>query len=102
MEHRFISPADQFVHCIVIGRQRVVNCSVEEVMNELLSLKKNQLKTSLSSDGSANAAVVTASADLNAMENGQIRAKMKPDLLPELQKWIEYNELSSQRLRPSC
>lgn len=44
MEHRFISPADGFVHCIAICRQRVLNCTADEVIDTLLTSEKNQLK----------------------------------------------------------
>lgn len=44
MEHRFISPADSFVHCIAICRQRVLNCSADDVIDTLLADEKNQMK----------------------------------------------------------
>ncbi|XP_064547259.1 protein THEM6 [Drosophila montana] len=36
MEHRFVRPSDQFIHCIVICRQRVIDVSMDSVMAELL------------------------------------------------------------------
>lgn len=39
MEHRFVRPSDQFIHCIVICRQRVIDVSMEAVMAELLPLQ---------------------------------------------------------------
>lgn len=105
MEHRFVSPADQFIHCIAICRQRIIDCSADEVMNELLSPKTAQLQASrntLSSTVSLEHAIASTNVDQNMAENGQVRSKLKPDLPPEIQKWIEYNDLSSKNLRQNC
>lgn len=37
MEHRFLSPADGFIHCVAICRQRVIDCSADDVISILLS-----------------------------------------------------------------
>lgn len=37
MEHRFIAPKDGFIHCVAICRQRVINCSADDVVGQLLS-----------------------------------------------------------------
>lgn len=105
MEHRFIRPSDQFVHCIAICRQRIIDCSAEDVMNELLSPKTAQLQASrntLSSTVTLDHAIASTNVDQDMAENGQVHAKMKPDLPPEIQKWIEYNDLSSKNLRQNC
>lgn len=66
IEHQFVTPSDNFVCAIVIGRTQILNCSAEEVMNELL-----------------------------ASEPG----RQRPEMPPEILKWIEYNELSSFKLK---
>uniref|UniRef100_A0A1I8MM50 Protein THEM6 n=1 Tax=Musca domestica TaxID=7370 RepID=A0A1I8MM50_MUSDO len=105
MEHRFIRPSDQFIHCIAICRQRIVDCSAEDVMNELLSPKTAQLQASrntLSSTVTLDHAIASTNVDQDMAENGQVHTKIKPDMPPEIQKWIEYNDLSSKNLRPTC
>lgn len=42
MEHRFIGPSDGFVHCVALCKQRLTNCSVEEIMNILLTQNNNK------------------------------------------------------------
>lgn len=76
MEHRFITPRDNFVNAIAVCKTRLLNCKVEEVMNELLS-----------------------TGEINSVENG---TKLKPPMPPELAKWIESNEISSAILRNLC
>lgn len=105
MEHRFIRPSDQFIHCIAICRQRIIDCSAEDVMAELLSPKTAQLQASrntLSSTISLDHNIASTNVDQNMAENGQVRTKLKPDLPAEIQKWIEYNDLSSKNLRQNC
>lgn len=105
MEHRFIRPSDQFIHCIAICRQRIIDCSTDDVMAELLSPKTAQLQASrhtLSSTVSLDHAIASTNVDQNMAENGQVRTKLKPDLPAEIQKWIEYNDLSSKNLRQHC
>ena len=36
MEHRFITPKDDFVRAIAICQQRVITCNAEDIMKELL------------------------------------------------------------------
>ena len=36
MEHRFITPKDEFVRAIAICQQRVINCNAEDIMKEML------------------------------------------------------------------
>lgn len=69
MEHRFINPQDNFVNAIAIGKTRLINCSVEEVMSELLEAA------------------------------GENNSKCKPQMPLEVAKWVESNEISSQVLR---
>ncbi|KAI8127987.1 protein THEM6 [Lucilia cuprina] len=105
MEHRFIRPSDQFIHCIAICRQRIIDCSADDVMAELLSPKTAELQASrntLSSTVTLDHAISSTNVDQNMAENGQVRTKLKPDLPVEIQKWIEYNDLSSKNLRQHC
>ncbi|XP_037936500.1 protein THEM6 [Teleopsis dalmanni] len=103
MEHKFLRPSDQFVHCIAICRQRIIDCSAEDVMAELLAPKTAQieaLNNTVSSTISLENAIVTTNID--EAERGQVRVKLKPDIPPEISKWMEYNDLSSKRLRKCC
>lgn len=70
MEHRFLSPADGFVHCIAICRQRVLNCSAEDVIGTLLTDEKNQMK---------NGGIVP-----EKLENGTIPATTTVSAKPEM------------------
>lgn len=72
MEHRFITPRDKFVNAIVITKTRLINCNAEDIMNELL---------------------VSDVADVETAK------KMKPDMPDDLEKWMEYNAISSVKLR---
>ncbi|XP_067638920.1 protein THEM6 [Eurosta solidaginis] len=102
MEHRFVQPSDQFVHAIAVCRQRIIDCSAHDVMNDLLTPKSMQVQTSnniVSCAVSPESNIVTSITNLDLAENGQTRVKLKPDVPPEIQKWIEYNELSSKNLR---
>jgi hypothetical protein len=39
MEHRFITPKDDFVRAIAICQQRVISCNADDIMKELLGLE---------------------------------------------------------------
>lgn len=39
MEHRFITPKDDFIRAIAICQQRVISCNADEVMKEFLGLE---------------------------------------------------------------
>jgi len=71
MEHRFISKNNDFVNAIVMSRQRLMNCSADEILNGLLC-KQNKDN------------------DLNLT---------KPDLPAEYVRWVECNDISSATLR---
>uniref|UniRef100_A0A023F2A2 Protein THEM6 n=1 Tax=Triatoma infestans TaxID=30076 RepID=A0A023F2A2_TRIIF len=77
MEHRFISPGDEFVRAIAICKQRLLNVDVEEIMRDLLSGEK--------CPGGPEAAGYT-----------------KPEIPLELLRWMESNEISSANLRNGC
>lgn len=72
MEHRFITANDNFINAIVFCKTRLIDCSIEEVMKELLA---------------------------NFESNGTFE---KPQVPSELAKWIESNEISSAKLRNDC
>ncbi|XP_046994136.1 protein THEM6-like [Schistocerca americana] len=72
MEHRFITPKDDFVRAIVICQQRVINCNAEDIISELLGAKDEEV------------------------------GSRKPPLPLEVAKWIESNEISSANLRNGC
>lgn len=78
MEHRFLSPKDNFVHCIAICRQRVINITLDDIMNKLLG-------PSIPTDS-----IVLENADWK---------KKKPEMPSEVAKWIESNDISSDVLR---
>ena len=92
MEHRFIKPSDGFVHSIAICRQRVIGCSVDELMTEMG--QNSSLAISSNGDHSSRTC-------LDEVENGHgpNMFKQKPPIPPEIEKWIEYNDLSSKALR---
>lgn len=70
MEHQFVGKSDAFVHAIVICRQRLIDCSAEEVMDILL--KKNSSQQSQESI-------------CGKMENGEL-SKVKPELPDEVSR----------------
>ncbi|XP_054268158.1 protein THEM6-like isoform X2 [Macrosteles quadrilineatus] len=76
MEHRFITPKDEFVRAIALCRQRLINVSAEDVMTELLS-------------NGAKAA-------------DPERGLEKPECPLEVLRWNESNEISSANLRNGC
>lgn len=69
MEHRFVNPCDNFVNAIAIVKIRLINCSVEDVMKDLLE------------------------------KVGVDASQIKPKIPLEVAKWIESNEISSTILR---
>ncbi|XP_065351507.1 protein THEM6 [Cloeon dipterum] len=79
MEHRFITPKDKFINAIVVCRQRIIDCNAEEVMKDLLGKARGCKKPS---------------ADI-AVESPFER----PEVPAHIQKWIEFNDLSSANLR---
>lgn len=72
MEHRFVTPRDGFVCAIAVCRQRVIDCSAEEVMLDLL------------------AATTPDCVEI---------AKLKPEIPKEIALWNESNEISSANIR---
>lgn len=76
MEHRFVTKHDKFVRAIVYGKQKVVKCSVEQVMAELMKNPPANAKNKLT---------------------GQVR--QKPPCPMEIRLWIESSHVSSNKLR---
>lgn len=77
MEHRFITPKDDFVRAIAICRQRLIGVSAEDVMQDLMSGK------------------ATGGVDPE-------RGLEKPECPLEVLRWNESNEISSANLRNGC
>lgn len=96
MEHRFLSPRDDFIHCIAICRQRIINCSVDEVMSQLLG------GNLVANGGTSTDFHPSARIGPDSLENGDVMTKLKPELPTEIAKWMEYNEISSKKLRSGC
>lgn len=72
MEHKFITPKDNFVSAIILCRTRLTDCNANEIIQDLLNSKASDVQ-------SAN--------------------YTKPEISMELYKWIEYNQISSANLR---
>ncbi|XP_033211569.1 protein THEM6 [Belonocnema kinseyi] len=79
MEHRFITPSDGFVRAIAICRQRLLDCSAEAVVGALMNKGVKQ-------NGSVEAGVTQM-------------PHVRPEVPPEVARWIESNEISSAALR---
>ncbi|XP_015593239.1 protein THEM6 [Cephus cinctus] len=79
MEHRFITPSDGFVRAIAICRQRVLDCSAEAVISVLMDrgVKQNQ----------------NVEAGVTQIPH------VRPQIPPEVARWLESNEISSATLR---
>ncbi|KAG5877898.1 hypothetical protein JTB14_009647 [Gonioctena quinquepunctata] len=73
MEHRFVTPSDNFINAIVLCKTRLTKCNADEVIRDLL----------------VN----------NPSSDTEIAKRHKPDLPEELAKWIQCNEMSSASLR---
>lgn len=74
IEHKFITPKDNFINAIAISRIRIVNCDVEDIMKELLEKCK--------------------------LQDTETPTKVeKPEIPLEIARWIECNEISSNKLR---
>lgn len=73
IEHKFTS--DGFVNAIALCRLRLVKLDAESLMLDLIY---NHPKT---------------------IGNVEASKKQKPEMPPELEKWIESNQISSQKLR---
>ncbi|KAJ8931733.1 hypothetical protein NQ314_015320 [Rhamnusium bicolor] len=73
MEHRFITPTDNFINAIVLCKTRLTNCNADQIITDLL--------------------VNSSSCDIESAKT------QKPEKTLELAKWIESNEISSSFLR---
>lgn len=101
MEHRFLTPSDNFINAIAICRQRILDCSAEDVMRTLLTPKSTQLQTTTSGN-TISPTISLQNSTMENIENGHINSKLKPEMPLEISKWIEYNEISSKNLRRGC
>lgn len=66
IEHQFITPTDNFVCAIVVGRTQILDCNIEEVMEELMARDPT---------------------------------RERPEMPLEIVKWLEYNDISSAKLK---
>jgi len=69
-EHRFVTPDDGFVRAIIYGQQKVVQCDLQKVMDELLSRWADK-----------------------------VEVPPKPKCPEEIRLWIESSRVSSLKLR---
>ncbi|XP_050434383.1 protein THEM6-like [Adelges cooleyi] len=77
MEHRFVSRGDDFINAIVHCRNRVINCDVNQLMEELMTEAAKKCP-------------------------GQVEApRNKPECPLEIHHWIQANLVSSANLRNS-
>lgn len=79
MEHRFITPSDGFVRAIAICRQKFLKCCSDTVIGALLNHGVKQ-------NGNVEAGITQISS-------------VRPEMPPEVSRWIESNEISSATLR---
>ncbi|XP_055531017.1 protein THEM6 [Wyeomyia smithii] len=98
MEHRFLGSSDRFIHCIALCRQRVIECSVEDVMATLLKSSTAHMDKSTDCLDKLESGVYSRG-DTVVM-NGTSR--LKPQLPMEVAKWLEWNDISSTNLRSEC
>lgn len=100
MEHRFIEPKDGFINCIAVCKQRLINCSAEEIISYLdrSELCGNQMSLSLPSK--ENTVQEQQNDNIVLTEMGY--SLERPKIPLHIQKWIEYNEISSKELRKQC
>ncbi|XP_071452463.1 protein THEM6 [Hetaerina americana] len=105
MEHRFITPKDDFIRAIAVCRQRIIKANAEDVMRELILAGEDTGKKGVSPapGGSPTGVVANGNANTNGnanvMEAGVIQ---RPPVPLEIAKWIESNEISSANLRNGC
>lgn len=78
MEHRYVGH-DDFVHAIVICRQRLIDCSAEHVMEVLLPTMQD-----------------SASSSMEKLENGDL-VKMKPEMPLEVRNKLFLFKSSSNQ-----
>lgn len=102
MEHRFIDPKDGFINCIAVCKQRLINCSAEEIINCLDRNELNSIRL-----GSPLPSKENPSQDELQQYDNVVLTEIgygsdKPNAPLHIQKWIEYNEISSKDLRREC
>lgn len=122
-EHRFLSTKDNFIHCIVLSRQRIIKTSAEAIMREMLNAspnlvnctsnnnnisKNNNDSSNLNNNNNEDSSVNQNEEMLSTLskKNGTVLEDLengwdyvKPSQPPEVAKWMEYNEISSYKLR---
>lgn len=111
MEHRFITPKDNFVRAIAVCRQKLLDCNAEELMAELLSRPQPKMAGQLTGVTNPSAVIEMEPEDKdNKMSTVVVPMRpsqsagvpVKPELPLEVAKWLESNEISSANLRNGC
>ncbi|XP_076276436.1 protein THEM6 isoform X1 [Lasioglossum baleicum] len=93
MEHRFITPNDGFIRAIAICRQRLLDCSAEAVIGSLMERGVKQ-----TADVEAGITQIDADKSGRTLQMPHVR----PEMPPEVAKWLESNEISSAHLRQAA
>lgn len=107
MEHRFVTPRDNFVRAIAVCRQRLIDCNAEEIMTDLLSRPEPRMANQLAGVANPSAVIEMEPEDKdNKMQAVVLEptrlAAAKPTLPLEVAKWLESIEISSANLRNGC
>lgn len=109
MEHRFITPKDNFVRAIAVCRQKMIDCNAEELMGELLSRPEPKMAGQLTGVTNPSAIIEMEPEDKDNKMSTVVIAQpvqtgvpVKPELPLEVAKWLESNEISSANLRNGC
>lgn len=97
MEHRFIDPKDGFIHCIAVCKQRLVNCSAEEIITSLERKESSEIQPSKENPSQEELPQYD-----NVVLTEMAFSSTRPTVPLHIQKWIEYNEISSKSLRNEC
>ncbi|KAJ1528419.1 hypothetical protein ONE63_006833 [Megalurothrips usitatus] len=109
MEHRFVTPKDNFVRAIAVCRQRLIDCNAEEIMTDLLSRPEPKMANQLAGVSNPSAVIEMEPEDkdnkMHTVVLDPVKPNMppgKPDLPLEVAKWLESIEISSANLRNGC
>ncbi|XP_060531185.1 protein THEM6 [Cylas formicarius] len=76
LEHRFVTIRENFVNAIALCKMRLVEANADSVMADLMSKPPK-----------------------NTSDPEKFKQQCKPDLPDELAKWIESNQISSNKLQ---
>lgn len=109
MEHRFVTPKDNFVRAIAVCRQKLIDCNAEEIMTDLLGRPEPKMATPMTGVSNPSAVIEMEPEDKDNKMHTVVLDPVKPNGLPskpalplEVAKWLESNEISSANLRNGC